>query len=505
MFVTKVIFAFFLTFFFALPLFAQSVDTAWVRRYNGTANRNDKVTDLTVDGKDNIYITGYSDQDINETTNSDFLTIKYFPDGDTAWVRRYPGTADLDDYAEAIAVDEYGNVYVTGATGLGSDSGVYGDFVTIKYLPDGDTAWVRVFYGEEKDMNLSANAVEVDDSGYVYVTGTLMTLKYDSYGNCLWIRMYDFVGKDLKVDNFGNLYITGYKKESGAQYDYVSIKYNPDGDTVWVRTYNGPGNGDDKAYAIAVDRSGNVYVTGMSFGRGVSYDYATIKYYANGETDWVRRYNGLDNEWDQATSMVLDHSGNVYITGFSWGSETSHDYLTIKYRPNGDSVWTRRYNGFKNSSDRAWAITIDNSDNIFVTGYSPDSLTYGDYATIGYDSYGTKLWEKRYNGPGNSSDHASALSVDNSGNLYVSGWSSGNGTSFDYATLKYVQFIRGDVNEDGYLSVLDVICLIDYLFKSGPAPEPLQSGDINCSGRVSLSDIVYLISYLLKIGPLPCK
>src|SRR4030042_122744 len=71
-------------------------------------------------------------------------------------------------------------------------------------------------------------------------------------------------------------------------------------DTTWVRRYNGPGNGEDYAYAIDVDGSGNVYVTGVSGGEYsvTSWDYATIKYYANGDNAWVRRYNGPANAYD---------------------------------------------------------------------------------------------------------------------------------------------------------------------------------------------------------------
>jgi hypothetical protein len=65
-------------------------------------------------------------------------------------------------------------------------------------------------------------------------------------------------------------------------------------------------------------------------------------------------------------------------------------------------------------------------------------------------------------------------------------------------------FIQGDVNGDGVVDLGDVVYLITYLYKSGPAPDPLEAGDANCSGLVELGDIVYLISYLYKSGPPPC-
>ena len=99
----------------------------------------------------------------------------------------------------------------------------------------------------------------------------------------------------IAVDENGNVYVTGRSYNSGTGYDYATIKYNSSGDTMWVRRYNGPGNSDDEATAIAVDGSGNVYVTGYSDDSGTSYNYATIKYNSSGDTMWIRRYNGSAN------------------------------------------------------------------------------------------------------------------------------------------------------------------------------------------------------------------
>ncbi|MDP1677920.1 MAG: SBBP repeat-containing protein, partial [Bacteroidota bacterium] len=160
-----------------------------------------------------------------------------------------------------------------------------------------------------------------------------------------WVRHY---GSGLKlagpsvatataVDAFGNVYVTGNSYGSGTGYDYATIKYNSNGDTLWVRRYNGPGNSDDYAHSLAVDAFGNVYVTGRSDGSGTDYDYATIKYNSNGDMLWVRRYNGPGNGSDWVRSLAVEGSGNVYVTGQSPGACS-----TIKYNSNGDTLWVRR-------------------------------------------------------------------------------------------------------------------------------------------------------------------
>jgi hypothetical protein len=101
-----------------------------------------------------------------------------------------------------------------------------------------------------------------------------------------------------------------------------------------VKRYNSLGIRNDYASAIAVDASGNVYVTGKSGaeGIGIVYDYATVKYDTHGNELWVARYNGPGNDSDHANAIAVDALGNVYVTGESKGSWTGSDYATVKYR-----------------------------------------------------------------------------------------------------------------------------------------------------------------------------
>jgi hypothetical protein len=109
------------------------------------------------------------------------------------------------------------------------------------------------------------------------------------------------------------------------------VKYNTNGDELWARRYNGPGNGWDEAHDVVVDALGNVYVTGQSKGSGTGLDYATVKYNAAGEEQWVDRYNGAGNGEDIAKALTLDKHNNVYVTGVSVGSDGLKDIVTIKY------------------------------------------------------------------------------------------------------------------------------------------------------------------------------
>jgi hypothetical protein len=221
--------------------------------------------------------------------------------------------------------------------------------------------------------------------------------------------------------------------------DYVTIKYDTHGNELWLRTYNGPGNSADGARQMVIDGNENVYITGESFGIGTDYDFATIKYSSAGNELWVKRYNGPENFRELGVSVDVDALGNVYVTGLSYASiPQGSDYLTLKYDSTGNQQWVKRYQGVNSGNDVPRALAVDAAGNAFVTGVSVSAAGDEDYATVGYDTVGNELWVKRYGTHKDSADQATAITVDNAGNVYVTGSSPGLESQNDIATIKYV-------------------------------------------------------------------
>jgi hypothetical protein len=258
-----------------------------------------------------------------------------------------------------------------------------------------------------------------------------------------WVRNYNGLGNAgdhpsaIAVDVNDNIYVTGHSTGSAGNYDYTTIKHSGAGVAAWTNHYNGQNFNSDSANAVAVDGNGNVFVTGESFNSSTSYDYATIQYSAMGVPLWTNRYNGPINGADAALAMSLDIFGNVFVTGYSGASGGGNDYATIKYSNTGVPVWTNLYNGPANGTDGASAIALDTDGNVLVTGVARGNGSLADYATIKYSNAGLSLWTNYYNGPGNNDDWANAIAVDANGNVFVTGYQTGCGSGFDYATIKY--------------------------------------------------------------------
>jgi hypothetical protein len=267
-------------------------------------------------------------------------------------------------------------------------------------------------------------------------------------------------GYSIAVDNNGNSFVTGHFKSTyiafdgyvvnnNGNYDIFLVKYNGNGNVLWVRSAGG--TLDDKGESLTTDANGNVYITGyfqspsISFGNYTlicsdSSDIFLAKYDSGGNVVWAKSAGGSDNDYGHSAST--DENGNVYLAGFfrsptaTFGSYTMtnthtgyYDIFLAKYNSNGNVTWAKNFGG--NVSDRAYAIKTDASGNVFMTGsFFSSSVDFGNYTVNNSGSYdffiakfnpsGNTLWAKGANGADN--DRGYGIATDATGNGYVTGY-----------------------------------------------------------------------------------
>lgn len=423
------------------------VTQQWVSRFSSPGNHTDISQAMVLDNAGNVYVTGYT---YGANGTYDYITLKYNSSGALLWERTYDGPAHGNDRSVGIGVDLSGNVIVSGfsdAAGSGSD------WATIKYNSSGNLMWVDRFNNAYPGQNNIVTAIAVDEIGNSYVAGKMYNginyeddfavIKYNTSGLIQWgyinssgmVHMPDQANA-ITIDA-SYVYATGYFTTNTGK-DYATIKLNKtSGNALWgtnTPQYNGAANSDDVATSIAV-HGGAVYVTGYSMGTGTGNDYATIKYNASGVQQFVLRYDGPGHWYDVPYSIAVGNSGRIYVTGVSTGVNTGYDYATIQYNSTSAQEWVSRYSG--QNSDIAGSVSVDASGNVYVTGSS--FYTDINCLTIKYRPSGEMEWYRSFDGPGHGTDVGYSVIVDAGGNVHVMGGSTGNGTGYDFATIKYSQ------------------------------------------------------------------
>lgn len=272
----------------------------WVSSY--VTPEFDYVVAVAVDANGDVYAAGNSGSPY--TLRWDMVTAKFDGrTGETLWVRRLNGQADDDDEVKAMVLDRFGNVYVAGGT-TGLTSSV--DLTVIKYGPTGESLWAVTYNGPANGVDW-ANAIAVDYWGNVYVAGysqdtqndfDFVTLKFNTGGGQEWIARYDGPGhgfdeaRAITVDNYGRwVAVVGTSTGDGTRNDYATVVYDSLGNQCWVYRYDGPASRIDEPVAMVADADHGICVTGTSDGGGTGSDYATARYPALGisERDTGRR------------------------------------------------------------------------------------------------------------------------------------------------------------------------------------------------------------------------
>ncbi|HLY17759.1 MAG TPA: SBBP repeat-containing protein [Bryobacteraceae bacterium] len=412
-----------------------------------------------------------------------------------------------DDYGHAVAIDGQGCAYVVGETGSAdfpmlnpeqaSRSGASDVFVT-KWNASG-TSLVYATYigGGSRDVGLG---VALDAAGNAYVTGftysadfpltqgvlrgnfagisKAFVLKLNPSGNALIYSTFlggsgDDYAAGIAVDPAGEAHIAGYTSSmdfpatagafqptyGGGSYDGFMAKLNPAGSALVYATYLG-GIANDTAAAIALDPSGNIYVTGQTQSSNFptlnpvqpvnsESDAFVVKMNAAGRVAYATFLGGTG--LNSGTAIAADAAGNAYVTGFTDASDfpvtygayqinnsSSYDVFVAVLNPSGSSILSATYLG-GSGSDIGYGIALDGSGNVFVAGstnsidfpvYAPMSSGYqgnGDAFVASFNNGLTSLLYSAYFG-GSGSDVAAGAAVDSTGNAFITGWTS-SGTS----------------------------------------------------------------------------
>ncbi|MCA9291199.1 MAG: hypothetical protein KDA25_08720 [Phycisphaerales bacterium] len=191
---------------------------------------------------------------------------------------------------------------------------------------------------------------------------------------------------------------------------------------LWVVDYNGPASEQDSANVLLDAGDGAVIVVGESAQSGFDTDIFAAKYAADGSLLWFNAWDSPTLGNDYGAAAALDASGNLHVAGYYYGGPAGITIAVLKYDPAGALLWWRNYwltSG--NASHIANAIAVDDTGHVYIAGYSSIAGTNGNTLLLKYDADGDLIWTRHYNGPANSWDQGRLLALDGAGNAIMAG------------------------------------------------------------------------------------
>ena len=412
-------------------IFAQP-EPLWVNTFNGSNNNNDKALKSLVDNSGNVYILGTT---YNPQTKEDILLNKYNNAGALLWQKSYAGDVDDIDTPAGIGTDAQNNVYILINNYSAS---LLKRIVLRKYSSAGNLIWnISISHPVAfiADANRVGECLKVIPDGTSYVGGKwyttqgqntfygLMAYKFNASGNIvdsvISTSDVDTLSlkniNDINIDNSGNVYLAG----SFANNIYLK-KLDVNFDSVWVKAYNGSGNGFDAAIKVIVDNNYFTYLGGYVKSGANGNDFCMLKYDNGGAQQWVRTYDGPAHGNDIPEDFIVAADGNIFITGTASGGSSGYDIVTCKITPLGNILWSNLYNGSGNGNDFGKMIALDNSGALYVGGTSNEGSNGTDYTVIKYSTlFANQHWAANYSL--STSDTLTSMVMDNNYNVYICG------------------------------------------------------------------------------------
>ena len=362
---------------------------------------NDQAGGIAIDEYDDIYITGYTEGNLNNLKNSgdeDLFLMKYSKNGEALWSQLL-GTSSTD-IGNALSIDYKNNIYIVGST----DGGVDGrpqpgntDIFLVKYKSNGKWEWTQQLWKPSTDYGYD---IDVDFRGDIYVVGTTKTPSR---------------AKRLKEKNI------------------LIAKYNQKGRKIWTKQLRAKAVGN----SIESDQRGNFYILGTELDKfNKEKNILFYKLESNGKVKWRQRF--LNSNRTIGKSMAIDNEGNIYLLGLtkilsSKGSSSAllpslkSNILIMKLTPSGKKIWTKTIGTLE--EDFGTSISLDSKNNIYVTGHTHGSFPQlqnkgeKDVFLVKLDSFGKKVWVRQFGTP--FDDYGNGLAIDSSDNISVTGFTFG--------------------------------------------------------------------------------
>ncbi|MCX7769509.1 MAG: DUF2341 domain-containing protein [Proteobacteria bacterium] len=413
----------------------------WQRNFSLSEDITSVGIDITVENEEDVYVTGY----LVRGTNYNILTLKYHKIlGNQVWSVEYDGDAGKNDRPIGIFIGLDGKVIVAGWSETGINEP---HFLILKYEPGSINAptnlTAEVLSNSQVRLSWSDNSNNEDSFKIERKTGDLGNWQEIASLSANTINYIDnSVSANTKYYYRVRAYSTTFGYSHYSNETKVITTVITFEQPTWVYTYNGSGNNDDYANAIAIGPDSNPVIAGFSFSSISGFDYVTMKLNrSNGALIWSRSYDDPENDTDIATCIDVDNNNDVIVSGFASlfnpnvGYNTN-DIMTIKYSSNGALLWSDAFSGPGNNDDRSVAISVskDASGNPFILGYGKNASGNDDIYLIKYNASGTRQWSKIYNGGGD--DYPSSFVIDKNGDVIIAGYVT-RGGNFDWYVSKY--------------------------------------------------------------------
>lgn len=314
--------------------------------------------------------------------NTDAYLIKTNKYGDYSWDKAY-GNAEIDWAEDFVRTYDHGYV-IAGYMTVPESNNDY-DIMLLKTDSIGNLLWTYHYGGTSWDF--AHSIIETPDSGFI-ITGETYSfgngnndvffLKTNKEGDSLWMKTYgginSEIGYDINLCHDDNYIITGITNSFGhGMYDAYLIKINPEGDTIWSKTYGD--TLDDKAFAGIETSDHGFAITGSTRNYGVQgQDAYILKTDASGNENWIRTYGGSNEEEDY--DIIEMPNNNLFIVGYtkSFGNIGSKEFYMIITDPGGWFVTGPTFGGEEDETARACINTM--TGGLAIVG-STESLGLG--------------------------------------------------------------------------------------------------------------------------------